>query len=587
MSPLLRRWLQPALLVLVVLAVYGQVLDHQFTAWDDHSYVDRNPHVLQGLDWAGLRWAFTSGDHSNYHPLTWLSHQLDIELYGRWAGGHAFTNLLLHAVNSLLLFGLIRKLTDRPGVAFFVALLFAVHPLNVEAVANISQRKSVLGTCFGLLALQAYGGYARNGNWARYALAVIWAALSLLSKALLVTLPCLFLLLDYWPLRRTPWLGYASTDGTTRPVGWWRLLLEKLPFLALSATISLLTLKFQDETGAMDTAGVDALTSLTGALGSYVFYLGKMLWPTGLAPFYPLPETFPWYVLPVSVAILAAITLACLRLHRNQPQLLVGWLWFGLVLIPMAGFVRVGGMAAADRYCYVPLIGLFLAAILTLARLMEEQARSWRWARPLAVAVGGLVSLGFATVAHRQVAFWKDTETSFNRILATQGPHDVFPALIGYDLFDRGEFARAIPYFRQSLAVAPGNDRVAANLGIALYCTGNHDEAERWLRKAVTASAHKYPGALNALARIAESKGDATSALALYREVVQLVPTSLPPRLALVALLRKEGHLPEAVAAVEEGLRIHPADSTLLALQAELAGKDAGRQNPPASPRSP
>lgn len=575
MSPALRRWLYPALLLLAVLAIYSQVLDHQFTAWDDHGYVDRNPYVLQGLNWTTIRWAFTSSSHSNYHPLTWLSHLLDTELYGRWAGGHAFTNLLLHAANALLLFRLVRRLTDRPVVAFFVALLFVVHPLNVEAVANISQRKSVLGTCFGLLSLHAYIGYAGKGSRWRYTLAIGWATLSLLSKALFVTLPCLLLLLDYWPLRRTPWRGYAeeedNTAGDHSIANWWSLLLEKLPFFALSAGISLLTVKFQHSTGAMDTAGVDLLTSLTGAVASYVFYLGKLLWPAGLAAFYPLPETYPWFVLPVSLAILTTITAVCLWHHRKQPQLLAGWVWFGLVLVPMAGFVRVGGMAAADRYCYVPLIGIFLATVLTIARAVEAAACNRRWLAPLTLTMGSIVSLGFATTAHRQVAFWKDTETSFNRILATQGPHDLFPALIGYDLFDSGEFARAIPYFRQSLAVAPNNDRVAANLGIALYCVGDSPEAEYWLRRALNGGSRRSPGALNTLAKISAAKGNHDQAIALYREVLQLTPGYIEARVALAQLLQQKGRIPEAIEVVNTGIALFPEDATRSALENALS----------------
>jgi hypothetical protein len=574
MSPQLRRWLFPAILVLAVLALYGQVLDHQFTAWDDHGYVDRNPYVLQGLSWTTIHWAFTSGSHSNYHPLTWMSHMLDVELYARWAGGHAFTNLVLHTINTFLLWQLIRSLTGRATVAFFVALLFAVHPLNVEAVANISQRKSVLSTCFGLLSLLAYVGYARRGSAWRYTLTVLLAALSLLSKALFVTLPCLLLLLDYWPLRRTPWRGYTGAAVIPNPcqeTSWKQLVLEKLPFIALSLAISLLTVKFQKQTGAMDTAGVDLFTSITGAVASYVFYLWKTIWPSGLAAFYPLPEHFAAYVLPSCLAILLAITAGCIWAHRKHPYLLVGWLWFCLVLVPMAGFVRVGGMAAADRYCYVPLIGIFLAIGIAVASSVEATIKRLPWLHPLALGVGGLASLGFATVAHRQIGFWKDTETSFNRILATQGPHELFPALIGYDLFDRGEFERAIPYFRQSLAVMPNNDWVAANLGIALFCTGKSGEAEFWLLRALARNHRQSPGALNTLAKITEAKGEHSAAIKLYAEVLQITPTFMEARLKIIRLLQAEGQSAEALGQVEGGLKFYPDDETLRALKEEIS----------------
>ena len=575
MSPFLRRWAWPALLLLFVLAIYGQVLDHQFTAWDDHGYVDRNPYVLRGLEWTTFHWAFTSGSHSNYHPLTWLSHMLDIELFGLWAGGHVFTNLLLHGLNVFLLWRLIGNLTGRAGVAFVVALLFAIHPLNVEAVANISQRKSVLSTCFGLLAILAYVDYARRGSAWRYLLALLWAVLSLLSKALFVTLPCLLLLLDYWPLGRTPWRGYRSNgdaaDGPHRRGGWGQLIAEKLPFFALSIAIGLLTMHFQKGTGAMNTADVDRLTSFTGAVASYVFYLQKTVWPSGLAAFYPLPERFAAHVLPANLAVLLAITAACFAMHRKHPHLLVGWLWFCIVLAPMAGFIRVGGMAAADRYCYVPLIGLFLAISIPVANSLGVPVSHRSWVRPLVLGTGGIALLALAGVAHRQTAFWKDTETSFNRILATQGPHDLFPALIGYDLFDRCEFARAIPYFRQSLAVMPNNYWVAANLGIALHCTGDSPEAEYWLRRALAQNHRKAPGALNTLAKITEAKGDQVGAISLYLEVLQITPTFLEARLSSVRLLQATGRSAEAFDLVQEGLKLYPDDPALRALGNEIS----------------
>lgn len=571
MNPSFRRWLTPVILILVALAVYRQVLDHQFTAWDDHGYIDRNPYILRGFEWTSLKWAFTSGSHSNYHPLTWLSHMLDIELFGLWAGGHALTNLLLHTLNSLLLWRLVRTLTGRAGVALFVALLFVVHPLNVEAVANISQRKSVLATCFGLLALLAYVGYAQRGGLWRYGFTLLFATLSLLAKSLFVTLPCLFLLLDYWPLRRTPWCRFEPTENAVPAEGrvsWARLLTEKAPFCALSIAIGLLTVHFQKGTGAMDTADVDRLTSLTGAVASYVFYLQKTVWPFGLAAFYPLPERYAGYVLPTSLAILFAVTSTCVALHRKHPHLLFGWSWFCIVLFPMAGFVRVGGMAAADRYCYVPLVGLFLAVGLFGGRVYDVWAARHTGAKSIFLVGTGIVVLGLAAIAHRQVGFWNDTENSFNRILAIQGPHDLFPALIGYDLFDRGEFARAIPYFRQSLEVMPNNAWVAVNLGIALHCTGNSVEAEYWLRRALSQN-RRNPGALNTLAKISEAKGDYLAAIALYREVLQITPSFLEARISSARLLMAEGRPSEAADLIQEGIELYPNDSTLRTLKAQ------------------
>jgi len=578
MKPSLKRWLIPTVLLISVFAVYRQVLEHTFTYFDDPQYVFRNPMVLGGLTWHSVEWAFRTGFFANYHPLTWLSHMLDVEIFGLWAGGHAFTNLIWHCANVLLVWRLTRTLSGRDSVGVFVALLFAVHPLNVESVANISQRKTVLSACFGLLALLAYLRFAERGGRWYYVVSLGTATLSLLAKPLFVTLPALLLLLDYWPLariRQTQDYG-TSTKPEFAPIrgrtsNWPRLIVEKIPFVLLAGASSLATFHFQHAAGAMSTAKVDLVTSLDAAVSSYFFYLKKLFWPSDLAVFYPLPESSSVGHLLMSAGILLAVLTILWSARQSRPYLSFGWLWFLGTLIPMAGFIRVGGMGMADRYSYIPLLGISFA----LSLLVSEWWASFPSPRPHAsrLLLGCcVISLGcLAFVAHLQVSYWQSTERLFSRVLkTTQSVNEKLLNAMGYEAFDRGDFTGAIPFFEKSLANSPDYPDATANLGIALFAVGRLEEADPWLERAANLSHPPSAGVLNARGKIAELQGRTSEACKLWRTAIAIAPAFGEARRNLARALLRNHSPDEALAILDAGIRETPGDDRLHDTRAEL-----------------
>jgi len=578
MNPAIKRWLTPAILMIAVLVVYRQVLEHEFTYFDDNAYVFRNPAVLDGLSWHTIAWAFSTTEVANYHPLTWLSHMLDVQIYGLWAGGHAFTNLLWHSINVLLVWRLARAITGQNAIGFFVAALFAIHPINVESVASISQRKTVLSACFGLLSLLAYLRYAERGGKWRYLWSLGAALLSLLAKPLFVTLPALLLLLDYWPLTRFPGgpaekadlaqRGIAPIRG--RPSSWLSLIIEKTPFAILAGASSIVTFYAQQAAGATSTAKVDALTSLAAAIASYFFYLQKLFWPAGLAMFYPLPASYSMPSLAGSALSLLTISAVCWWLRRSRPYLLFGWLWFVGTLVPMAGFVRVGGMAMADRYAYIPLLGIFIILILLANEWWHSPASQRNHVRKI-LLLGGLGALlGLTFVAHRQVGYWRTTARLFARDMTTQGAHPAMLNLMGLEAFDQGDFVRAIPCFQKALAVAPNNADATANLGIALFAVGRYEEAEPWLERASNLRHPVGVGVLNARGKIAEHQGRITDAYNYWRAAIAAKPAFQEARINLAKTLAKNANANEALEILDAGIRLSPFDERLHNARADI-----------------
>jgi protein O-mannosyl-transferase len=388
------------LLVAGTVAGYGPAIGHPFVVLDDHDYVTGNVHVHGGLSWNTVRWAFTSIEAANWHPLTWLSHALDYQLFGLDAAGHHFDSVLLHALNAGLLFLLLRRASGRWGPSFLVAALFAVHPLNVESVAWIAERKNVLCTFFFLAALGAYGWYAQKPDWRRYLAVAALFMLALMSKPMAVTLPFTLLLLDYWPLRRM--IGSpASTTGAPQ-TSFGRLLLEKIPLLLLSAASAAITIKAQHASYAVRSLGQFSLGArIQNAVVSYGLYLWKMVWPARLAAFYPYPVTTPVWQLMAAMLVLAGGT-ALAFVFRRQRYLLVGWLWFLGTLVPVIGLVQVGDAAMADRYAYIPLIGIFVMVAFGLADAAEAKKIPIAW--QIVPALCALTALG--VVMERQGGYW-------------------------------------------------------------------------------------------------------------------------------------------------------------------------------------
>jgi protein O-mannosyl-transferase len=347
------------LLAAATAALYFPVSGHAFLTFDDHDYVTANPHIHAGLSWTTLKWAFTSTTAANWHPLTWLSHALDFQLFGLNPAGHHLDSVLIHAANAVLLFLLLQWATKRAGPSLLVAALFAVHPLNVESVAWVAERKNVLSTLFFFLAIGAYGWYAQRPNWRRYLLLAAMFAAGLMAKPMVVTLPCVLLLLDYWPLGRIQ-TGPPGATGMPR-FAISKLILEKVPLFFLSALSAVITIKAQRSGQAVRTLHqFSAAVRIENAVVAYASYLWKMLWPARLAPLYPHPgATLPAWQLILSAVVLIGITLLVV-VQRSRRYLLVGWLWFLGTLIPVIGLVQIGDAAMADRYAYIPLIGIFV-----------------------------------------------------------------------------------------------------------------------------------------------------------------------------------------------------------------------------------
>ena len=518
-------------LVAAVVLAYGRVLRNGFVAYDTPVYLTENPWVVRGLTKEGLRWAFTAVHASNWHPLTWISHMVDVQLFGLRPGWHAFENVLWHAANACLVLLALERLTGAFGRSLFVAALFALHPLHVESVAWIVERKDVLSAFFGLLAILAWIRWARTKSPGAYAGAFLALALGLLAKPMLVTWPFVLLLLDLGPLGR-------------REIGIRRLVLEKLPFLALAALSSIATVIAQRAGGAVQSLeNLPLVSRIANAACAYVAYLARTCWPARLSFHYELPARGYGAGPAVAAALaLAAITAAAIALRRRAPWLLVGWLFFLGTLVPVIGLVQVGGQATADRYTYLPLLGVFAAASWSGAALLR---------RPEPIAVAVLLVLGFLT--WKQVGTWKDSRTLAEHALALAPDDAVAHDLLGFELAKEGKLDEAAEHFRRALAHQPGDFDAASRLADVLQQQGKVDEAQDVLGRAIRASPRI--GALpRRLAILLEGQGRFAEALAASDSAVALDPSDASALHVRAIALEGLGRLPQAKADLERAL---------------------------------
>jgi protein O-mannosyl-transferase len=530
-------WISLALVTLTS-AAFASVWRHEFVSFDDPQYVSENHVVRSGLTWQGLRWALTTGEAGNWHPLTWMSHMLDVQLFGVEAGPHHAVNLALHIANVLLLFGVLWRMTGALWRSGFVAALFALHPAHVESVAWISERKDVLSTFFALGAIWAYVEYVRERRWIWYALVILGLALGLMSKPMVVTLPCVLLLLDYWPLRR--------------PLER-RLILEKLPLLALVAASSVATFIAQRRGGAVSGLTALPLASRVGnALVAYLRYIETMLWPAHLTVLYPYSTDFGWRLV-ASSALLVLVTVLIATKGRSRRYLLVGWLWYLGTLVPVIGLVQVGIQAMADRYTYVPYIGLFIIAAWGIPDLVQR----YRFGRILLPASAGVVMAGLAVLTHIQVQYWRDSLTLWRHAdRTTPGDAHVETAL-GSVLAERGEVAEAASLYEDALRREPSFAEAHNKLGVLLADHGRiseaipHYEAALGLKPAL-AEAHYNLANAHAAAK------DTRRAIAEYREALRLRPTDARTHNGLGSALDDAGRLEEATAEYLAALRLDP-----------------------------
>jgi tetratricopeptide (TPR) repeat protein len=517
-----------ALAALTVL-VYAPVLGHRFVGYDDNLYVTDNQVIKRGLTWGGFLWAWGAAVAGNWHPLTMLSHMLDCTLWGLDPGGHHLTNLLLHAVNVLLLFALLRRMTGATGRSAAVAALFAVHPLHVESVAWIAERKDVLSGLFFLLTLGAWLRYIHRPAAGRYLVALLAFAAGLLSKPMVVTLPFVLLLLDLWPLGRLPPDFWAARPAREH----WRavrpLLLEKVPFLVLALAAGAVTVYTQ----RVAMASLDAVPfarRVANALVSYVVYLGKTFWPRDLAVLYPLPAAVPLWKAALAAVFLAAVTAFALARLRRAPWLAVGWLWFLGMLVPVIGLVQVGRQAMADRYTYLPSVGLFAALVWGFAEWLparpagERPARAWR---AVSAAAATLIIAALALTARAQVGHWQDTLALFHHAMEVTEGNYTAVRRVAIEVELRGDRQEAERRFREALRLRPWAAEAQVSLGAALVRWGRPAEALPYLRRAVAlrpkGARVRLPlaQALAALGRPQEARAELERALALKPDLAE------------------------------------------------------------------
>jgi len=567
-------------LVLLTLFVYRPVLTHGFVNFDDGLYVTHNRHVQAGLTWEGFLWAWQANVASNWHPLTLLSHMLDCELYGLNARGHHLTNLLFHLVNVWLLFEVLRRMTGRMGASALVAALFAIHPAHVESVAWIAERKDVLSGFFFLLTLGAYHRWVRERARWSYLLVVLLFACGLLSKPMLVTLPCVLLLLDVWPLDRLR----QGIRPLLRP-----LLIEKIPLFVLSAASSAVTVYAQE--GSLATLEAVSVGRRVGnALVSYVIYLGKTFWPAKLAVFYPLPLSIPlWQALAAGALLLAITVLAVWRLRR-QPYLAVGWLWFLGMLVPVIGLIQVGRQAMADRYTYLPSIGLFLAVVWGLAELASRV----RVPRPALAGAALVLVAALSVAAHAQAKTWKDSLTLFRHALAVTEGNYLAHLNVAVALSQKNQETEARHHFDEVLRLQPNLADAHAALATGLRRWGRPAEALPHARRAVQLKPERSRFR-HTLAIILEDLGRKDEAIVQLRKAVELSPRLANAQYGLGVLLQEKGRTDEALEHYQAALDANPdlADlyaptATLSAQKGDLAGavrlyEEALRREPKAS----
>jgi len=573
------------LLAAATAVVYWQVQNHEFVSYDDGTYVYNNSNVSAGLTFDGVRWAFTTGYASNWHPLTWLSHMLDCELYGLDPGPHHVTNLVFHIANSILLFLVFKRMTAASWRSGFVAALFALHPLHVESVAWIAERKDVLSTFFWLLTMWAYIRYAEKPNVRRYLTVILLFAMGLMAKPMLVTLPVVLLLLDYWPLDR---MSDAVWPGKTGLRFDPKLVYEKVPLIVLSVMSSVMTFYVQQQGGAMRSIEqFPARLRVANAALAYVKYMVKAVWPLNLAVLYPFPKSIAFWQFAVAVVILLGITAAALRLRRRFPYLAVGWGWYLVTLVPVIGIVQVGLQSIADRYTYVPLIGLFV----TVAWGVTEMTSRWRHKRTWLTVLASAVVAAMMVCTWFQTSHWRTSKDLFTQALRSTSNNSVAHQCLGSALQKEGRIADAIEHYREAVRISPYYTKAYYNLGTALVIQGNNIEAMSNYEKAVQidpdfAEAHVNLGialaqeneyekairhfsealridpedadALNNLGFALTQQGNHRQAVTRYSEAVARNPESATAHYNLGVALAGQGNHNEAISHYSEALRLDP-----------------------------
>jgi tetratricopeptide (TPR) repeat protein len=531
------------LLAAIGFLIYAQLLHHQFIVYDDDAYVTENQHVKTGFTRENVIWAFTSGLTANWIPLTWLSHMLDCQLFDLKPQWHHFTNLLLHIINTLLLFAVLRQMTSALWQSAFVAAAFALHPLHVESVAWVSERKDVLSALFWILTMAAYLRYVRYTSIKWYLLTLLLFAMGLMAKPMLVTLPFVLLLLDYWPLDR------FKVNGTAR------LIREKIPFLVLSAVSSVITFLVQQSAGAVSKIeSIPLLTRLANAFVSYMAYIEKMVWPSRLAVLYPYPvEGLPMQRLVTAVLLLLGISFWVIHIAKNSRYLLVGWLWYLGTLVPVIGLIQVGNQSMADRYTYLPSIGIFIM----IAWGISEISVKWRFRKILLCISSVAVLSAFSICTYFQLHYWRNGITLFERAIAVTENNFVMHYNLGVVFSHSGELDKAIEHYTKAVQIKRNYADAHYNLGVALKLQNKSSEA-LWHYRQVLLSKPDYIEAQNNIGVILAEQGKLNEAIVYYQKALKIKPDYAEAHYNLGRVLQSQNKLDEALGHYHRALQSKP-----------------------------
>jgi protein O-mannosyl-transferase len=543
------------ILVVVIWTAFGQTLRYQFINFDDNLYVYENPAVTNGLTLGGLESTFTRTVSGNWHPVTMISHMLDCQIYGLDAGGHHLTNVILHSATAILLFLVLNELTGRLWLNAFVAAVFAVHPLRVESVVWISERKDVLGGLFFFLTLGVYVRYLRKPEkTSHYLVVVVFFAMGLMCKPMLVTLPFVLLLLDYWPLNRFAQSSMRQSVFFNRfkklsvPA---RLVIEKIPLLALSIISCTATILAQTD-AIQPTERFSISLRICNAIVSYAVYIGQMFWPARLAVFYPLNAP-PFWETGLALSFIVTVTVVVFLRRKQNPFLLVGWLWYLGMLVPVIGIIQVGEQAHADRYTYLPQIGLYLMLAYGAADLLKNQ----RHHRLLLGSLSVAIILVLASVARVQASYWKDSQTLWTHTLAETTNNHVAHNNLGNVLLKNGNSAEAILHYQAAITIQPHYAQAHYNLGTALFQQGDLDAAIEQFQKAIEDNPN-YATAHNNLGNALLQKGRFDEAIQHYQKALEIDPERASTQNNLGVACLRSGRVDEAIVHFQKALEIKP-----------------------------
>lgn len=475
-------------LALFILIIYRQASEFKFVYYDDGAYVTEVPHVMAGLTWEGFKWALTATDAGFWHPITWLSFMIDRELFGNNAGGYHWTNVILHIINTLILYFFLSNATAAPYRSAFVALFFAVHPLHVESVAWVAQRKDLLAALFGFASLWAYVNYALLPDLKKYFLVMFLFVCGLMSKPMIVTFPFVMLLMDYWPLARLKLhteAGIKESSFSAYPYlkkrTIWFLFLEKSPFVAISLAASMLVVITEQKAQALTGLEILSVTArLSNAVVSYIKYVSMMLWPVDLSFLYLHPVTIPVMHVFGALFALLTVTLVFLSVSRIRPYLLTGWFWYLGTLIPVIGLIQVGPHAMADRYTYIPLVGLFIAIIWYLDDVFSKRP----FVRKMLVMTGVAAVFALSCLSWVQAGYWRNSVTLFEHALKVSPTNYIALNNLGSYYLSVGDYDKAIAMIRKAIELRPQLGQLYANLGLAMYARQDYDKAVEYLAKA-------------------------------------------------------------------------------------------------------